>query len=350
MRVRFHMAAALGARRRRRDDSFLHPRARAVLVRLADAISRGDGRPLGDAGRCRGSLRGGRGIGCTARSSSAAVLRSSSALSIGLSFLVGIAAYPRPANDGADTRLARSGGARLARADRHPAGRCPGAARRLAPLGLDPRELEPKRGPDLPPRRCAGRPLPFTNAGLRPDGSSRQPAPPSAASTSWSTPAEHGSELDARQPPARGRTSPSTAPPGRSLPLRRLRRPPRRLGGFDRPLCGLPAQDVGVYRVVISLPSGRVARQVRLQAGPVRRRIDLTPGASKAVSVPVSGHPLPQLSITVDRADFVGAKTTPAARGRPDRTPRVRSGQRFKKPVKPADSFARGIHAGRLLD
>jgi len=26
--------------------------------------------------------------------------------------------------------------------------------------------------------------------------------------------------------------------------------------------------------------------------------------------VPISGHPLPQLSITVDRADFVGAETT----------------------------------------
>jgi hypothetical protein len=66
----------------------------------------------------------------------------------------------------------------------------------------------------------------------------------------------------------------------------------------------------GAYRVVLSLPSGRLARQVRLEAGPVERRIELAAGPSKTVTVPVSGYPLPQLSITVDRADFVGAETT----------------------------------------
>ena len=191
-------------------------------------------------------------------------------LSIGLSFLVGIAAYSGDrANDGADTRLARSGGARLARADRHPGGRCPGAARRLAPLGLDPRELEPERGPDLPPRRRPERPAAVHEHG-----------PPARRLA-------RGSRRRRPQRVPRGRLRRNTGRAGRpcdrptaaephplphrrarSLPLRRLRRPPRRLGRFDRPLCSLPARASGAYRVVLSLPSGRVARQVRLKQGP----------------------------------------------------------------------------------
>ena len=51
-------------------------------------------------------------------------------------------------------------------------------------------------------------------------------------------------------------------------------------------------------------------RRARALPGAFARHFGLTPGASKAVTVPVSGQPLPQLSITVDRADFVGAETT----------------------------------------
>ena len=65
----------------------------------------------------------------------------------------------------------------------------------------------------------------------------------------------------------------------------------------------------GFYRAELSLPSGRRARVVEVEAGPVRRRALLRPGASVSLRVPVSGHPLPELGIRIDRADFVDAAT-----------------------------------------
>lgn len=63
----------------------------------------------------------------------------------------------------------------------------------------------------------------------------------------------------------------------------------------------------GAYHVTLSLPEGRLPRLVELEAGPVRRRATLLPGASVTLRVPVSGRPLPELAIRIDRADFVDA-------------------------------------------
>jgi hypothetical protein len=63
----------------------------------------------------------------------------------------------------------------------------------------------------------------------------------------------------------------------------------------------------GAYRVTLALPTGRLVRQVELEAGPARRRIRLQPGIPSTVLIPASGYPLPELAIRADRADFVGA-------------------------------------------
>ena len=66
----------------------------------------------------------------------------------------------------------------------------------------------------------------------------------------------------------------------------------------------------GSYRVTLTLPRGRSARVVEAEAGPVRRRATLRPGASVALRLPVSGRPLPGLAIRIDKADFVDADST----------------------------------------
>jgi hypothetical protein len=48
---------------------------------------------------------------------------------------------------------------------------------------------------------------------------------------------------------------------------------------------------------------------VDVEAGPVRQRATLRPGASVSFRVPVSGRPLPELGIRIDKADFVDADT-----------------------------------------
>jgi hypothetical protein len=154
-------------------------------------------------------------------------------------------------------------------------------------------------------------PLPFTNTGLRADGSLT--AADTAVRSEYLVVDSSGTrvELDA-QAIARPRPNLTLYRTSGPVRLRSVAFGVHHDGWADSIVrySAFPRETSGAYRVVLSLPSGRLARQVRLQAGPVRRRIDLTPGASKAISVPVSGDPLPQLSITVDRADFVGAETT----------------------------------------
>jgi len=65
----------------------------------------------------------------------------------------------------------------------------------------------------------------------------------------------------------------------------------------------------GWYRVILALPAGRPARVVDVEAGPVRQRATLRPGASVSFQIPVAGRPLPELAIRIDRADFVDADT-----------------------------------------
>jgi hypothetical protein len=234
------------------------------------------------------------------------------ALSIGLSFLVGIAAYS------GDRRMTERTLASLGAADPD----------WLERTGIREADVLALPGGSLHSgwileswNRNVGRtfhlgdvptdPLPFTDTGLRPDGSLA--AAGAAVRSEYLVVDSAGTrvDLDAR----------AIARPRPNLTLYRTAGPVRfRSVAFGVHHDGwadsivrftaFPREASGAYRVVLSLPSGRVARQVRLQAGPVRRRIALRPGASKAATVPVSGHPLPQLSITVDRADFVGAETT----------------------------------------
>jgi hypothetical protein len=65
----------------------------------------------------------------------------------------------------------------------------------------------------------------------------------------------------------------------------------------------------GVYRVTLTLPEGRPARVVDVEAGPVRRSATLRPGGSVTFAVPVSGTSLPELGIRIERADFIDAAT-----------------------------------------
>ncbi|MFL5973288.1 MAG: ArnT family glycosyltransferase [Gaiellaceae bacterium] len=233
-------------------------------------------------------------------------------LSIGLSFLVGIAAYS------GDRRMTEETLASLAAAEPD----------WLERTGIREADVLALPGGSLHSgwileswNRNVGRtfhlgdvpndPLPFTNTGLRPDGSLA--AAGAAVHSEYLVVDSAGTrvELEAR----------AIARPRPNLTLYRTAGPVRfrsvafgvhHDGWADSIVryAAFPRETWGAYRVVLSLPSGRLARQVRLEAGHLKRRIELAPGTSKTVTLPVSGHPLPQLTITVDRADFVGAETT----------------------------------------
>ena len=70
------------------------------------------------------------------------------------------------------------------------------------------------------------------------------------------------------------------------------------------------AGAAGRFRVTLSLPTGRRPRRVEVEAGPVRREGTLRPGGSVTFTVPASGKPPPHLSIRIDRADLVDAGST----------------------------------------
>ncbi len=61
----------------------------------------------------------------------------------------------------------------------------------------------------------------------------------------------------------------------------------------------------GSYRLVLSLPAGRPGRSVEVEAGSVSRSLELRPGATVDVRIPVAGYPVPELSVRIDRADFI---------------------------------------------
>jgi hypothetical protein len=61
----------------------------------------------------------------------------------------------------------------------------------------------------------------------------------------------------------------------------------------------------GRYLVTLSLPKGRDARGVELEAGPVRRVGTLRPDRPLTVEIPVAAGPVPQLAIRIERADFI---------------------------------------------
>ena len=189
-------------------------------------------------------------------------------LSIGLSFLVGIAAYS------GDRRMTERTLASLAAAEpdwlertgiRRPMSwRCPAAH----PSGWI-LELEPERGPDLPPRRCADRPTAVYERRPPPDGSLA--AAGAAVRSEYLVVDSSGTrvELDARATARPRRTSPSTAPPG-PFASRSVAFGVHHDGwaGSIVRYAAFPRRRQASTAVVLSLPSGRVARQVRLQAGP----------------------------------------------------------------------------------
>ena len=65
----------------------------------------------------------------------------------------------------------------------------------------------------------------------------------------------------------------------------------------------------GAYRLRLALPEGRHARAVEAEAGPIRRRAVLRPGGTVTLNVPVSGSPLPPLAIRIHRADLIDAQS-----------------------------------------
>jgi hypothetical protein len=61
----------------------------------------------------------------------------------------------------------------------------------------------------------------------------------------------------------------------------------------------------GRYRLTLSLPAGRDARTVAVEAGPARRTGTLRAGGRLTLDVPVGSSPAPELSIRIQRADFI---------------------------------------------
>ncbi|MGH2920563.1 MAG: hypothetical protein ACRDKU_00630, partial [Gaiellaceae bacterium] len=69
----------------------------------------------------------------------------------------------------------------------------------------------------------------------------------------------------------------------------------------------------GTYRVELQLPAGRRARRVKLTvAGGARRSLELAPGATRTVEIPVRGYPVPALRIETSQADPIDAGTPDA--------------------------------------
>ena len=74
-----------------------------------------------------------------------------------------------------------------------------------------------------------------------------------------------------------------------------------------------PEAQRGEYRVRLALPSGREARKVEAEAGPVRRTGQLMPGTALELRIPASGSTIAPLRIRVERADLIDG-TTPRPR------------------------------------
>ena len=69
-----------------------------------------------------------------------------------------------------------------------------------------------------------------------------------------------------------------------------------------------PQAAAGWYRVRLELPKGRAARSVEFEAGPYRQRARLGSARALEVRIPVSGRPIPPLSIRIERADLIDAE------------------------------------------
>jgi hypothetical protein len=63
----------------------------------------------------------------------------------------------------------------------------------------------------------------------------------------------------------------------------------------------------GRYRVTLSLPAGRASRLVELEAGSARHSARLLPGSRLTVELPAVESPVPELAIRIERADFIDA-------------------------------------------
>jgi hypothetical protein len=70
-----------------------------------------------------------------------------------------------------------------------------------------------------------------------------------------------------------------------------------------------PRAAAGWYRVRLELPMGRAARSVEFEAGPFRQRARLGSERPLEIRIPVSGRPIPPLSIRIERADLIDAET-----------------------------------------
>jgi hypothetical protein len=69
-----------------------------------------------------------------------------------------------------------------------------------------------------------------------------------------------------------------------------------------------PKAAAGWYRVRLELPKGRAPRSVEFEAGPFRHRAELGSKRPLEIRIPVSGRPIPPLSIRIERADLIDAE------------------------------------------
>ncbi len=83
--------------------------------------------------------------------------------------------------------------------------------------------------------------------------------------------------------------------------------------GWARAVLNYTAWPKGVadgwYHVRLELPKGSEPRGVTFAAGPFRTQGRLAPERPLELRIPVSGKPIPQLAIRIDRADLIGADT-----------------------------------------
>jgi hypothetical protein len=157
-------------------------------------------------------------------------------------------------------------------------------------------------------------PLPFTEAGIRPDGTLTD-------ATGTPLRSEHLVVVDSAsqfelegERLARPRAGLTLYRPAGELRLRSLATGVH----TDRWADAIVAYRVwpeavrGEYHVTLELPEGRIARAVELAAGAASRRAELRPGEPLEVRIPVSGRPLPELSIRIERADLIDTDTAKA--------------------------------------
>jgi hypothetical protein len=149
-------------------------------------------------------------------------------------------------------------------------------------------------------------PLPFTQVGLRPDGTTGMRSDYLVVDESG-TQVELDAELVNRPKPGLALYKTAGLVRFRSIAFGLY------ADGWAQSVLRYAAfpgrRAAGVYRVALALPAGHLPRRALLEAGPIRRRVQLRPGSTVSLRIPAAGSPLPELAIRTDRADFADGDT-----------------------------------------